>query len=157
MSDPGFKISSHQTVIFRYIFPYIVILVFGLMTYWMIQWGIYFLVPVPILMFLAAFFIGRFYLFFIINDVYINYDTKSFVVEYLKEKESLKFTELKEIREGMNFIKLEFSNKKVYYLRQLFSPLPMFNDERFSIGDLYAILEANKREDQQANEQTIFF
>ena len=157
MKGSGFKISSDQTVIFRYVFPYIAILIFGLMIYWTMQAGVYILVPVPILMFLVAFFIGRFYLFFLINDVYINYDTKSFEVEYLKSKESFLFTDLADIREGMYFIRLNFSNKKIYYMRQLFSPVSMFNEERFSITDLYAILEANKREDEAPNEQTIFF
>ena len=157
MANPGFKISSDQTIIFRYVFPYIAILIFGLLTYWLIQAEMYILIPIPVLMFLVAFFVGRFYLFFRINDVYINYDTKTFVVEYLKNRESFFFTDLREIREGMYFIRLKFSNKNVYYMRQLFSPISLFNEERFSITDLYAILEANKRENQDTTEQTIFF
>lgn len=157
MAVPGFKISSDQTVIFRYIYPYVVFLVLGLMIFWMIKDGIYILIPVLILMFLVAFFVGRFYLLFVINDVYINYDSKTFEVEYLKNRESFLFKDLNDIREGMYFVRLKFSNRKVYYMRQLFSPITMFNEERFSITDLYAILEANKRENEPNNEPTIFF
>ena len=135
------KLSSDSTALYRYIFPFLTLSFNGVLLFFIIKDYII-LLPIIIFLWPIAFFLGRFHLIFKINDVYINYENSTFEVHYSKHKESILFTDLKDIREDMLIITLKFANKKIHYARKWESEI--FNRTAVTMGDLHAIINANR-------------
>lgn len=147
MGNSGFKISSDYTTIYRYICPFVFMVFWAVLIFFLIREGLIILFPILGFIIILPIFIGRLFLIFKVNEVYINYDDKNFTVHYLKHEESFLFTDLKEIREGALIITLKFSKKNIHFIRQGNSVLPMFDEGKFAISDLYAIIDANRLRD----------